>query len=142
MPTVTATAETIQDKAAGKFVCDFVSRLPTTDSGQPFQLYGWQRDAIMDFYGTMEDDLDTGERLRKYWYLYLEIPKKNGKSELAAALGLYHLFGDGELNAEVYLCAADKENAGIVFRAAVFMPMDRPYDCQGRAEGLQVPEKN
>ena len=59
MPTVTATAETIQDKAAGEFVCDFVSRLPTTDSGQPFQLYGWQRDAIMDFYGTMEDDLDT-----------------------------------------------------------------------------------
>lgn len=58
MPTVTATAETIQDKAAGKFVCDFVSRLPTTDSGQPFQLYEWQRDAIMDFYGTMEDDLD------------------------------------------------------------------------------------
>ena len=44
--------------------------------------------------------LDTGERLRKYWYLYLEIPKKNGKSELAAALGLYHLFADGELNAE------------------------------------------
>lgn len=43
MPTVTATAETIQDKAAGKFVCDFVSRLPTTDSGQPFQLYEWQR---------------------------------------------------------------------------------------------------
>lgn len=39
----------------------------------------------MDFYGSMETDEDTGERLRKYWYLYLEIPKKNGKSELAAA---------------------------------------------------------
>ena len=87
MPTVTATAETIQDKAASEFVCDFVSRLPTTDSGQPFQLYGWQRDAIMDFYGTMEDDLDTGERLRKYWYLYLDIHKKNGKNKLAQALG-------------------------------------------------------
>ena len=135
MPTVTATAETIQDKAASEFVCDFVSRLPTTDSGQPFQLYGWQRDAIMDFYGTMEDDLDTGERLRKYWYLYLEIPKKNGKSELAAALGLYHLFADGELNAEVYVCAADKDNASIVYNAAVFMLTTAPWTAKMVARG-------
>ena len=92
----------LRDEAAGEFVCDFVSRLPTTDTGRPFQLYAWQRDAIMDFYGTMEDS-EADELLRKYWYLYLEIPKKNGKSELAAALGLYHLFADGELNAEVYV---------------------------------------
>ena len=78
------------DEAAGRFVCDFVERLPTTDTGKPFSLYEWQRSAIMDFYGSMETDEDTGERLRKYWYLYLEIPKKNGKSELAAALGIYH----------------------------------------------------
>lgn len=103
------------DREAGQFVCDFVERLPTTDTGKPFCLYDWQRSAIMEFYGTIED------ALRKYWYLYLEIPKKNGKSELAAALGLYHLFGDGELNAEVYLCAADKDNASIVFHAATFM---------------------
>ena len=70
------------DEAAGRFVCDFVERLPTTDTGKPFSLYEWQRSAIMDFYGSMETDEDTGERLRKYWYLYLEIPKKNGKSEL------------------------------------------------------------
>ena len=87
------------DEVAGQFVCDFVSRLPTTDTGKPFQLYDWQRGALMEFYGTMSDE--PGELLRKYWYLYLEIPKKNGKSELAAALGIYHLFGDGELNAEV-----------------------------------------
>lgn len=77
----------IMDREAGQFVCDFVSRLPTTDTGKPFQLYDWQRSAIMDFYGTMERDEETREALRKYWYLYLEIPKKNGKSELAAALG-------------------------------------------------------
>lgn len=121
------------DRQAGQFVCDFVSRLPTTDTGQPFQLYDWQKDAIMDFYGTMEED--AGELLRKYWYLYLEIPKKNGKSELAAALALYHLFGDGELNAEVYVCAADKENAGIVFRAAVFMLETAPWTAKMIARG-------
>lgn len=125
----------LRDETAGEFVCDFVSRLPTTDSGKPFQLYAWQREAIMDFYGTMEDDPDAGEQLRKYWYLYLEIPKKNGKSELAAALGLYHLFADGELNAEVYVCAADKENASIVYNAAVFMLTTAPWTAKMVARG-------
>lgn len=123
------------DEAAGRFVCDFVERLPTTDTGKPFKLYAWQRSVIMDFYGSMECDEETGERLRKYWYLYLEIPKKNGKSELAAALGIYHLFADGELNAEVYICAADKENAGIVFSAAVFMLRTAPWTAKMIAKG-------
>ena len=87
MLTMTARSCDYFDEAAGRFVCDFVERLPTTETGKPFSLYEWQRSAIMDFYGSMETDEDTGEWLRKYWYLYLEIPKKNGKSELAAALG-------------------------------------------------------
>ena len=33
----------VLDRAAGQFVCDFVGRLPTTDTGMPFRLYGWQR---------------------------------------------------------------------------------------------------
>lgn len=122
-------------QAAGQFVCDFVERLPTTDTGKHFQLYPWQQDAIREFYGTMEEDEETGDLLRKYWYLYLEIPKKNGKSELAAALGIYHLFADGELNAEVYVCAADKENAGIVFSAAAFMLRTEPWTAKMIARG-------
>lgn len=125
----------VLDRAAGQFVCDFVERLPTTDTGKPFQLYDWQRDALMDFYSTLEPDGESGELLRQYQYLYLEIPKKNGKSELAAALGLYHLFGDGELNAEVYLCAADRDNASIVFRAAVFMLETAPWTAKMIARG-------
>ena len=128
------------DREAGQFVCDFVERLPTTDTGKPFRLYDWQREALMEFYGTM-DVPESGtaaveqERLRRYWYLYLEIPKKNGKSELAAALALYHLFADGELNAEVYVCAADKDNASIVFNAAVFMATSAPWTAKMIAQG-------
>ena len=127
------------DREAGQFVCDFVERLPTTDTGKPFCLYDWQREALMEFYGTM-DVSDSGtddgaERLRRYWYFYLEIPKKNGKSELAAALALYHLFADGELNAEVYVCAADKDNASIVFNAAVFMATSAPWTAKMIAQG-------
>ena len=123
------------DEAAGAFVCQFISRLPTTDTGKNFSLYDWQQDTLMQFYGTMEPDEETGEALRKYWYLYLEIPKKNGKSELAAALGIYHLFADGELNAEVYVCAADKDNASIVFNAAVFMLTTAPWTAKMVARG-------
>lgn len=131
------------DREAGQFVCDFVERLPTTDTGKPFCLYAWQRDALMEFYGTMTVDAvpDSGtspadpEPLRRYWYLYLEIPKKNGKSELAAALALYHLFADGELNAEVYVCAADKENASIVYNAALFMATSAPWTAKMIVQG-------
>ncbi len=123
------------DEAAGAFVCQFISRLPTTDTGKNFSLYDWQQDTLMQFYGTMEPDEETGEALRKYWYLYLEIPKKNGKSELAAALGIYHLFADKELNAEVYVCAADKDNASIVFNAAVFMLTTAPWTAKMVARG-------
>ena len=45
---------------------------------------------------------------------YVEIPKKNGKSELAAAIALYLLYGDGEASAEVYGCANDRSQASIV----------------------------
>ena len=129
----------IFDREAGQFVCDFVERLPTTDTGKPFCLYDWQREALMEFYGTMDvpesGTEESAERLRRYWYLYLEIPKKNGKSELAAALALYHLFADGELNAEVYVCAADKENASIVYNAAIFMATSAPWTAKMIAQG-------
>ena len=132
--------QVVIDQALGQFVCDFVERLPTTDTGLPFALHLWQRDNIMEFYSTLEpfDEgprYDTAALVRKYQYLYLEIPKKNGKSELAAALGIYHLFADGEMSAEVYVCAADRENAGIVFRAAVFMLENASWTAKMIASG-------
>ncbi|MEG1683746.1 MAG: terminase TerL endonuclease subunit, partial [Oscillospiraceae bacterium] len=122
------------DREAGQFVCDFVERLPTTGTGRPFVLYDWQSRVITEFYGQMAVDED-GAPFRQYQYLYLEIPKKNGKSELAAALGVYHLFADGELNAEVYVVAADKDNAGIVFGAAQYMLESAPFTAKMLARG-------
>lgn len=132
---------TFQNQDDARFVCDFVERLPTTAEGEPFKLYGWQRDVIGQFYGTKTLDDMTGEELRAYWYLYLEIPKKNGKTELAAALGIYHLIGDGELNAEVYICAADKDNASICFNAALYMLQTAPWTAKMIARGeLKIKE--
>lgn len=101
------------------YTIDFVQCLKHSDGmwhGVPFELLDWQKDALTEFYGTVKEN-----DARQYQYLYLEIPKKNGKSELAAALGLYHTFADGELHGEVYLVAADKANAGIIFNAALGM---------------------
>ena len=84
------------DREQADFVCDYLECL-TCSSGVPLRLIDWQRDMVQAFYGEMTEDEDApGEYLRKYQYLYLEIPKKNGKSEISAGLGTYHLFADGE----------------------------------------------
>lgn len=118
------------DAEAASFVCEFIEYL-TCSNGAPFRLMDWQRDAVTEFYGQMiaaeGDEADpAGSYIRRYQYLYLEIAKKNGKSELAAALGVYHLFADGEINGEVYVVAADRDNAGIVFSAAKWMVEHSP----------------
>lgn len=100
----------------GQFVCDFMELLKIPETGKPMRLMEWQKSAITEFYGRLNES-----GLRRYQYLYLEIPKKNGKSGLAAGLGLYHTFMDGEMSGEVYVCAADKDNASIVFNASLKM---------------------
>lgn len=101
----------------------FISLLPFAQNewaGKPFVLADWEKDAIRQFYGVQTKDED-GRWVRYRHYFYDEIPKKNGKSELAAALGLYHLVGDGEEQPRVGIFAADKNNAGIIYDAAKFM---------------------
>ena len=58
---------------------------------------------------------------RQFNTAYIEIPKKMGKSELAAAVALLLCCGDGEERAEVYGCAADRQQASIVFEVAADM---------------------
>lgn len=82
-------------------------------AGQPFVLFPWERKIIQDVYGTVKED-----GTRQYKYVYIELPKKNGKSELGAGFALKQLFADGEKSAEVYSCAADRAQASIVFDVA------------------------
>ena len=79
------------DAEAASFVCDFIECL-TCSNGAPFRLMVWQRDAVTEFYGQLIEAEGVGADpaglyIRRYQYLYLVIAKKNGKSELAAALG-------------------------------------------------------
>ena len=81
--------------------------------GVPFELLSWQDEIIRTLFGTVKEN-----GYRQYNTCYCEIPKKNGKSELAAAIALYMTCGDGEWGAEVYGCASDRQQASIVFDVA------------------------
>lgn len=89
-------------------------------AGKPFQLLPWQEQIIRAFYGVQVRD-DDGTWVRYRRFLYNEIPKKNGKSEFAAGLGLYHLLADGENRPNVGIFAVDKENADIIYQCAKYM---------------------
>ena len=84
--------------------------------GKNFELLPWQDKIVRDIFGTLKPN-----GYRQYNTAYIEIPKKQGKSELAAAIALYLTCGDGEYGAEVYGCAADRQQASIVFDVAVEM---------------------
>jgi phage terminase large subunit-like protein len=107
------------------YAVNFIESLKHVKSpfhGKPFELLPWQHQFISDVYGTLNE-----KGFRQYQYCYLEIPKKNGKSELGAAIAMYHLLMDGEMYGEVYGCAADRANAAQVFDVAVGMIEQSPY---------------
>ena len=111
------------DQEAVDWVLRFFSMLVFGQNewaGKKFELLPWERDAIRQFYGIQVQD-DDGRWVRYRRFLYEEIPKKNGKSEFAAGLGLYHLLMDGEKLPHVAVFAADKTNADIIYKAAKYM---------------------
>lgn len=118
------------DAKRADYVCAFLELLAFGSGdwkGKPFRLQDWQREPIREFYGNVTTEAEENRKFRIFQYLYLEIPKKNGKTEVAAGLGLYHLLGDGEKNPQVYICAADKDNATICYNAMCGMLDARPW---------------
>lgn len=107
------------DEKKAERVVKFINNLKHTKGvwhGVPFDLLPWQDKIIRDVFGTVKDN-----GYRQYNTAYVEIPKKNGKSEIAAAIALYLTCADSEWGAEVYGCAADRQQASIVFDVAVDM---------------------
>lgn len=105
-------------------VIKFIKNLKHTKGrwrGVNFTLLPWQETAIRDIFGNVRDN-----GFRQYNTAYLEIAKKQGKSELGAAIALYCLTADGEWAAEVYGCAADRQQASIIFDVAVDMVDQNP----------------
>jgi phage terminase large subunit-like protein len=79
-----------------------------------YRLLDWQRKVLRDLYGTVVPE----SGVRRYRHGYISVAKQNGKSFLFGGLPLYHLLMEDEINPEAYGCAAAKDQAGIVFKAA------------------------
>lgn len=104
------------DKSKADRAVAFIQNLCHTKgkwAGKKFLLLPWQEQIVRDLFGIVKED---GKR--QFLTAYIEIPKKQGKSELAAAIALYLLYADNEPSAEVYGAANDRNQASIVFDVA------------------------
>lgn len=118
-PTKFKAADSVYSKEKADRAVNFIQCLKHTKgiwNGKPFQLLEWQEQIIRDLFGTIKPN-----GYRQFNTAYIEVPKKNGKSELAASLALLLCCGDFEERAEVYSCAADRQQASIVFDVAADM---------------------
>ena len=122
------------DKSAADYAVNFIQCLCHTKgtwAGKPFELIDWQERIIRDIFGVIKKN-----GYRQFNTAYIEIPKKQGKSEFAAAVALLLTCGDDEERAEVYGCAADRNQAKIVFDVAV----DMVRLCPALAKRVKIQE--
>ena len=118
-PTRFAAEGSTYDKGKADHAVNFIECLCHTKgiwAGKRFLLLRWQEQIIRDLFGIIKPN-----GYRQFNTAYIEIPKKNGKSELAAAVALLLTCGDFEERAEVHGCAADRQQASIVFEVAADM---------------------
>lgn len=92
-----------------------------------FVLTVWQwLEIIRPLFGEVVWSVEHEQYVRRYSVAWIEIGRKNGKSELLAGIMLYLLVSDGEESAELYGVARDKEQAALVFDVAAQMVLLSP----------------
>jgi len=101
------------NKAIG-FIETFCTHTKGELTGKPLILEDWQKKIVGDLFGWKNKKTN----LRRYRNAYIQVPRKNGKSTLCAAIGLYMLYADEERGSEIYSAAGNRHQAGIVFEIA------------------------
>lgn len=94
-------------------------------AGTPFVLEEWQKCVIANLFGWVRVD-NKGRLVRRFRKCLLYVPRKNGKTPLAAGICLFVLFCDGERGAQIYSAAADREQAALLYRHAAGMVNQEP----------------
>ncbi len=127
----------IFDEAAAQRACEFFPKFLTHIKGDkaatPFHLENWQRAIVANLFGWKDQ-----QGRRRYRECFVEVPRKAGKSTLAAGLALFCLFCDGEKGAEIYSAAADREQASLVFDCAKAMTAN----CESLKKRSQIYTKS
>ncbi|QJW94709.1 Phage terminase, large subunit [Frigoriglobus tundricola] len=80
---------------------------------EPFVLSPWQAFIVGSLFGWKRAD-----GLRRFRIAFVEVPRKNGKTTLAAGIALYLFVCDGEAGAEIFSAATKKDQAKLVFEDA------------------------
>lgn len=125
---------TFDEAAADRAVAFFAECLKHTTGewrGQPFVLSPWQAEIVRNIFGWKRPD-----GTRKYRTVFLGLPRKMGKTTLAAGLALYALYCDGEPGAQVINAAADREQAALCFDSAKQM-VDAEPELSSRSESFR-----
>ena len=90
-------------------------------AGRPLILEPWQQFVVWSLFGWKRDD-----GTRRFRTSYLEVARKNGKTTMAAGIGLYLMLADGEPGAEVYSVATKRDQARISHSEATRMAKSSP----------------
>lgn len=111
------------DEARANRAVDFFEKVLVHTKGRharkPFLLTPWQKaDIVSPLFGTVMYDAQLDEYVRQYRIAWIEMARKNGKSELASGFALLGLCADDEESAEVYSVACDRDQASLVFDVA------------------------
>lgn len=132
------------DAAKATKVCRFVELLPHVKGRwareqQRIALEPWQAFILVNVFGWVR----KADGLRRYRRVYVEVPRKNAKSTLTAAVADYMLVEDGEHGAEVYSGATTEKQAWEVFGPARLMVKQTPalqehYGVMVGAKNLHV----
>ncbi|MFF0498544.1 terminase large subunit domain-containing protein [Nocardia aobensis] len=110
-----------------KFIEELCLHTKGTFLRKKFILADWQRDEIVrPLFGTVIWSDEFESYRRQYEIAWIEVARKNGKTELLAALMLYLLIGDGEASAEIYGIAKTREQASLCFDVAAQMVRLQP----------------
>ena len=120
--------------ARAEEVCFFIEDLPHIRGRwrtKNLVLEPWQYFILTTVFGWVDENGN-----RRFRQVYVEVPRKNGKSSLLAGVGLYMLAADGEQGAECYSLATKREQALAVWTVARFMALRQPAMC--KTHGVEV----
>ena len=109
---------------AVQFFARYLRHTKSIWAGQPFELLYWQKVIVRLAFGWKRPD-----GTRRFRVVYIRIPRKNGKTSMAAGVGLYLTFADDETGAEVYSFASDTDQAAIAH--------DEAKRMRGQSEALR-----
>lgn len=119
----------------------FIELMPHTkgewaQKGKLVDLESWQAFGLGCMFGWRR----KSNKLRRYREAYWEVPRKNGKSVIAAGVGNAMFAADGEFGAEIYSGATTEKQAWEVFRPARLMVLKTPMLV--KAKGIEVNASN